>query len=142
MTLSLTIFFISLAVVTTIYSGALLTFVAGLRKLKYNRRVEHKIWPSVSVIVPARNEAEVLERTLDSLLAQEYTGDWEIMVVDDRSTDETPFILAELQQREERIKVVTVIEKNPPSPKKNALATGIAASTGEIIVTTDNRSLS
>ncbi|MBU0690693.1 glycosyltransferase [bacterium] len=137
MTLPLTIFFIALAAITAVYSGILMTFVFGLRKLKFNHYAEQKKWPSVSVIVPARNEAEVLERTLNSLLAQQYEGDWEIMVVDDRSTDQTPFILAELQQREPRLKVVTVIEKNPPSPKKNALATGIAASSGEIIVTTD-----
>lgn len=131
------IFFLVLAGITAVYSGVLLTFVYGLSRLKHNQRAQHTKWPSVSVIVPARNEAEVLERTLESLLAQEYKGDWEIMVVDDRSTDNTPFILADLQRRETRIKVVTVIEKNPPSPKKNALATGIAASSGEIIVTTD-----
>lgn len=46
-------------------------------------------WPSVRILVPARNEAESLPRTLPALLAQEYPGDWKVVVVDDRSTDGT-----------------------------------------------------
>jgi len=46
-------------------------------------------WPSVSVLVPARNEARVLPETLPSLRAQDYPGEWETVVVDDRSTDGT-----------------------------------------------------
>jgi cellulose synthase/poly-beta-1,6-N-acetylglucosamine synthase-like glycosyltransferase len=137
LTPSLSIFILILGITTVIYSGALGTFMVGLSRLARNRRVDHEVWPSVSVIVPARNEAEVLERTLNSLLAQDYAGDWEIVVVDDRSTDNTPIILSQMMLRESRIKVVTVIERNPPSPKKNALAAGITASTSEIIVTTD-----
>ncbi|HST24767.1 MAG TPA: glycosyltransferase [Gaiellaceae bacterium] len=47
-------------------------------------------WPSVTVLVPARNEAEQLPRTLPALLAQDYPGAWHLVVVDDRSTDGTP----------------------------------------------------
>lgn len=46
-------------------------------------------WPSVVAIVPARNEAEYLPRTLPSLLAQEYPGEFQVLVVDDRSSDGT-----------------------------------------------------
>jgi cellulose synthase/poly-beta-1,6-N-acetylglucosamine synthase-like glycosyltransferase len=49
----------------------------------------------------------------------------------------TPIILEELRRDHDRLKVVRVIEQHPPSPKKNALATGIAAAQGEIIFTTD-----
>jgi len=134
---TLIIFLLVIGIATAIYSGVLGTFMIGLRRLPRNGRVSHEKWPTVSIIVPARNEAEVLELTLKSLLAQNYSGDWEIVVVDDRSTDSTPAILAILAQSESRIKVLTITEKNPPSPKKNALAKGIAASKSEIIVTTD-----
>jgi cellulose synthase/poly-beta-1,6-N-acetylglucosamine synthase-like glycosyltransferase len=137
LTLPLTIFILILSIATVIYSGVLGTFMVGLRRLARNRRTDHKVWPSVSVIVPARNEAEVLERTLNSLLEQDYAGDWEIVAVDDRSTDNTPVILSGMKLRDPRVKVVTVTEKNPPSPKKNALAAGISSSASEIIVTTD-----
>jgi len=47
------------------------------------------VWPPVRVIVPARNESATLPRTLPALAAQDYPGDWGIVLVDDRSTDNT-----------------------------------------------------
>jgi chlorobactene glucosyltransferase len=52
--------------------------------------------PLTSVIIPARNEARNIRRCLAALLAQDYPC-YEIIVVDDRSTDETPSILREIQ---------------------------------------------
>ena len=46
-------------------------------------------WPAVSVVVPARNEAETIGATLRSLLAQDYPGSLRIVLVDDSSTDGT-----------------------------------------------------
>ncbi|MGW1770408.1 glycosyltransferase [Streptomyces sp. NPDC002104] len=46
-------------------------------------------WPSVAIVVPARDEAEVLPYSLPSLLAQEYPGEAEVILVDDGSTDGT-----------------------------------------------------
>ncbi|AZQ70500.1 glycosyltransferase [Streptomyces luteoverticillatus] len=46
-------------------------------------------WPAVAVVVPARDEAEVLPTSLPSLLAQDYPGPLEIFLVDDGSTDGT-----------------------------------------------------
>ncbi|MEM9451321.1 MAG: glycosyltransferase [Cyanobacteria bacterium P01_E01_bin.6] len=45
--------------------------------------------PSVCVVIPARNEADVLPKTLRSLLTQNYTGHVSVIVVDDHSTDGT-----------------------------------------------------
>jgi hopene-associated glycosyltransferase HpnB len=46
-------------------------------------------WPDVCVVVPARDEATVLPETLPALLAQDYPGEWQVVVVDDRSGDGT-----------------------------------------------------
>jgi len=46
-------------------------------------------WPAVVAVVPARNEADVVERALRSLLGQDYPGDLQIVLVDDRSDDGT-----------------------------------------------------
>lgn len=46
-------------------------------------------WPAVVAVVPARNEVDVIERTLRSLLVQDYPGPFEIVLVDDRSEDGT-----------------------------------------------------
>lgn len=47
------------------------------------------VWPSVTVIIPTRDEAELLPTTLGSLLAQDYPGPFAIVVVDDQSSDGT-----------------------------------------------------
>lgn len=46
-------------------------------------------WPRVVAVVPARNEAETIERVVESLAGQEYRGEFEIVVVDDHSEDGT-----------------------------------------------------
>jgi len=46
-------------------------------------------WPSVVAVVPARNEADVLPRSLASLVAQNYPGEFSIVLVDDQSSDGT-----------------------------------------------------
>jgi hopene-associated glycosyltransferase HpnB len=46
-------------------------------------------WPSVTAVVPARNEADVVARSVGSLLAQDYPGDFHVILVDDNSTDGT-----------------------------------------------------
>ena len=46
-------------------------------------------WPSVAVLVPARNEADLLPLTLPALRGQDYPGEHSLVVVDDRSTDST-----------------------------------------------------
>ena len=47
------------------------------------------VWPNVAVVVPARNEADVIERTLSSLADQDYPGSMFIYLVDDNSEDGT-----------------------------------------------------
>ncbi|MGE5151132.1 MAG: glycosyltransferase [Rhodospirillaceae bacterium] len=46
-------------------------------------------WPSVTAIVPARNEADVIEQSIGSLLRQEYPGTFRVVLVDDGSNDGT-----------------------------------------------------
>src|SRR3712207_4920107 len=56
------------------------------------------VWPLVSVIVPVRNEERNLPRLLPSLLSQRYPN-YEVVIVDDQSTDATPQILTEWSAR-------------------------------------------
>ena len=70
-----------------------LTFVHG-RFWKADQRLENIAppvgeLPSVVAIIPARDEAEVIERSVASLLAQDYAGPLSIIVVDDHSDDGT-----------------------------------------------------
>ncbi|MFD3838148.1 glycosyltransferase [Streptomyces sp. NPDC058642] len=62
-------------------------------------RREPDEWPSVCVVVPARDEAAVLPASLPSLLAQDYPGTAEVFLVDDGSSDGTAELARELSQR-------------------------------------------
>jgi chlorobactene glucosyltransferase len=93
--------------------------------------------PSLSVIVPARNEERSIERCVRSLLAQ-TVRDLELIVVDDRSEDATPAILAALAAENPRLHVIT----GPPLPqgwvgKPWALAQGARAARGAWLLFTD-----
>lgn len=65
----------------------------------------HDPLPSLSIIVPARDEERSIERCVRSLLAQQWL-DFEVIVVDDRSTDATPRILERLAREDARLRVV------------------------------------
>ena len=47
------------------------------------------VWPSVVAIVPARDESETIERSIGSLLGQDYPGPFRVLVIDDQSSDGT-----------------------------------------------------
>ncbi|WP_114781378.1 glycosyltransferase family 2 protein [Botryobacter ruber] len=91
----------------------------------------------VSVIVAAHNELENLMELLPLLLDQEYP-EYELVVVDDRSDDDTEFYLYELAKQYPFIKIVT-IQKTPEylNAKKYALALGIRAAKYEHLLFTD-----
>lgn len=59
-------------------------------------------WPDVVAVVPARNEAGILPETLPTLLAQEYPGNFRVILVDDGSDDGTGDLAAELGEKSER----------------------------------------
>jgi chlorobactene glucosyltransferase len=97
-------------------------------------------WPRISILVPARNEEAALPACLDSLIKLEYP-DYEIILVDDASTDTTGAIGEEFARRGESAGRVRVIHNRevPPgwSGKVHALSLAEAAATGEWILATD-----
>lgn len=91
--------------------------------------------PPVSVIVCARNEAANLQKKLHTLLDQDYPQ-WELLIVDDASTDTTPQILAQAQAQHPQLRILR-LEQKTQSGKKGALAAGIAAAHYEHLLLTD-----
>ncbi|MGH7963056.1 MAG: glycosyltransferase [Candidatus Binatia bacterium] len=55
-------------------------------------------WPSVCILIPARNESTALPHTLPALLQQDYLGDWAVILIDDRSTDGTANIARQIAE--------------------------------------------
>ena len=92
---------------------------------------------SVAVIVPARNEERLLKRLLDSLDAQTHS-DFQVVLVNDRSTDTTGEIMAAYARNNHRVTVVT-ITRTPSigNHKLNALIAGVAQSESDLLMFTD-----
>jgi glycosyltransferase involved in cell wall biosynthesis len=91
----------------------------------------------VSIIVPARDEGASIGRAVRSLLAQDYT-DFEIIAVDDRSSDTTGEVLHELALGDPRIQVIRVDELPAGWLGKNhALFIGAERASGEWVLFTD-----
>jgi hopene-associated glycosyltransferase HpnB len=91
-------------------------------------------WPSVAAVVPARNEADHIAASLGSLLSQNYSGSFMIVLVDDGSTDGTGAIARRMAagHPDRQVRVVTG-EALPPgwTGKLWALKQGIASSLAE-----------
>src|SRR5579871_3528567 len=88
--------------------------------------------PLVSVVMPVRDGERWLVEALDSIRAQTLI-DYELIAVDDGSSDATPRLLELAAQRDERIRVIRL----PPAGLVTALNRGIAASLGRFIARID-----
>jgi hopene-associated glycosyltransferase HpnB len=70
-------------------------------------------WPSVTAVVPARDEADVIARSIGSLLGQDYPGDFRVILVDDNSSDGTADAARAEAERLGRADRLTVISGAP-----------------------------
>ena len=94
---------------------------------------------SISVVVAARNEERRIRPCLNSLESLNYPeGKYEIIFVNDHSSDKTAEIIESYCERNQNWKLISLDEKSTKlKGKKNALLNGISQATGEIIFTTD-----
>lgn len=93
--------------------------------------------PRVSIIVAARNEEKKLREALQGLLKQDYPK-LEFIVINDRSTDQTGTILAEVAAVETRLRVMNITELPPGWLGKNyALYQGAETAGSELLLFTD-----
>ena len=97
-------------------------------------------FPSVTAVVPARNEADILPACLPTLLRQEYQGRFSVIVVDDDSTDDTAKIATELGAATPEREVAVVSARPTPAGwagKVWAMSEGAQAVNAEYILFTD-----
>ncbi len=103
-----------------------------------NGKTAHTASTPVSVIIAARNEEANLHKLLPALFHQKYTADFEIVVVNDRSTDGTAALLKSYSAKYPQLKVVELGHAaHLPSPKKRAVKAGIAAAAYPCLLFTD-----
>lgn len=87
--------------------------------------------PLISVCVPARNEERNIRACIESILAQDYPS-FEVLVLDDRSTDATPEILRQIADRDGRLRVIPGADLPPGwAGKPHALYQASTAARGE-----------
>lgn len=129
------VFWGSAFVIAYVYAGypLLLALWARLRPRPIARRgFAAGEWPSLSIVVAARNEGARLPARVENLLQLDYSGRKEIILVSDGSSDGTKAALAPYA---DRIRFLEV----PAGGKPLALNAGVAASSGEILVFADAR---
>ena len=117
------------------YTAVIMFYYRGWRVMK-DFHISATTLPSAkfSVIIPARNEENNIAALLDSLLAQNYPTElFEIIVVDDHSTDRTAAIVRQYKQ----VQLLRLQEDGINSFKKKAIETGIGAVKNNWIVCTD-----
>jgi len=88
--------------------------------------------PSLSVIMPVFNAGRYLRQSIDSILMQSYR-DYELIVVNDGSTDESPVILKEFEQCDDRVRLIS----RPNTGLVGALNDGLSLATGEYVARMD-----
>lgn len=113
--------------VQLVYLILLLKFI-----LSGKQKNEEPILPSISIIVTSRNYLDQLQVLLPTLLAQDYP-DYEVVVVEDCSTDGTDWLLAELKISHGHLKTTKIVQETD-FPNALAITIGVRASSKEWLV--------
>lgn len=97
----------------------------------------NRSYPRISIVVPIHNEESYLEEAITRLINMDYPS-FEVIAVNDRSTDQSSEILKECQARSSNLKVIE-IETLPEGwlGKTHAMQQALKASTGEYVLLTD-----
>lgn len=127
----------SLTILLTLgYVFLILLLYRGLFFLKFGK---NDLKYFVSVVVAARNEESNIGNCIEALINQSYPSNkYEIIIVNDRSTDQTAAIVERYRKNHDQVKLVNVADMlQGISPKKYAIEKGIKSAKGAIILTTD-----
>jgi hyaluronan synthase len=118
-------------------SGTLFRTVLWLRyKPKTAESIKEEEWPSVTVLMPAYNEEELITKAIDSIFNVNYPRDkLDVITINDGSTDMTLFYMRRAKRRyKERLRVIS-FRKN--LGKRKALYSGMKMAKGEVVITVD-----
>ncbi|MCX5783372.1 MAG: glycosyltransferase family 2 protein [Elusimicrobia bacterium] len=123
-----------------VWAGRFMLALGAMRRGKFLKDVscpDNADYPKVSIIVPVRDEADGLAEAFSSKLSSDYP-DFEIIAINDRSSDGTGKIIDELSQKDKRVKAVHI--KNLPQGwlgKLNAMNAGCSFAGGEWLLFSD-----
>lgn len=115
-------------------------FIYILRINRTDGRIPLKEYPMVTIMVPAHNEAIVIKKTMEALLKFDYPRDkYEIIVINDNSTDNSAEVLKEIQMSNPEHKIVVINTDNivGGKGKSNALNIALSIAEGSVIAVYD-----
>lgn len=136
------VFSIASIVLATLYCLLILLYSYYFNKLSIFR-IDNKIKPATrfSIVISARNEAENISNCITSILKNSYPKElYEIIIVDDFSTDDTAAKVEELQKEFSNVQLIRLkdhIQDKLNSYKKKAIEVAISLASYDWIVTTD-----
>jgi cellulose synthase/poly-beta-1,6-N-acetylglucosamine synthase-like glycosyltransferase len=136
------VFIVIMVLLMIMYLFIMLTYRHWFLKLKVYQPQQPQPSINFTIIIPARNEAANIGNCVSSILQQNYPSElYEIIVIDDHSTDETAAIVQALQASNNNIQLIQladiVFDQPLNSYKKKAIETAIGRATNDWIVTTD-----
>jgi cellulose synthase/poly-beta-1,6-N-acetylglucosamine synthase-like glycosyltransferase len=122
---------------TGIYLLLIIYLIRGWGRVKVTPVKTTAFQTKVTILIAARNEEERISLTIEDVLAQDYPKHlFEVIIVDDHSTDNTAAIISSYADRGVRLLQLQE-ERALNSYKKKAIAEAIKLSTGELMVATD-----
>lgn len=124
-----------------VYIALMLVYRKGWR-LQHTFTLPESFQPStfISIIIPARNEENNIEKCISSILGQDYPKHlFEVIVVDDHSTDGTADVVSKFNAQGVRCIALKdfLTAGETVAYKKKAIAAGVSVSKGTLIITTD-----
>lgn len=114
--------------------------VLGLLRSRHHEKAarDPERWPSISIVIPAKDEESNLPALFATLKTLDYP-DYDIVFINDRSTDRTGPMMEEFRQswHADRVTILTLTENPGPNFKQQGLKAGTKLAKGEILALTD-----
>jgi cellulose synthase/poly-beta-1,6-N-acetylglucosamine synthase-like glycosyltransferase len=115
-----------------------LTILKRKKKAKGNITADTKYEPTITILIPARDEEKVIGRLLQQMTKLTYPHDkLQVITIDDASSDDTRQIAEEFSNRHPFMEVLHRNEKTGGKGKASAMNAGLSRSTGEIVLCFD-----
>ena len=138
------VFVLAVILIWFMIAYQLVLTVAGFFHVLRSAREKRQIdaagfdFPSVAVLIPAHNEAKVIRHTLEAMLAFDYPADrYEVLVINDGSSDDTGAIVRAYAERDHRIRLVDVQVGEGGRGKSRALNIGLANTNAALVAVYD-----
>ncbi len=141
-----TVFLFIAGAISFLYAFIIALLTAGWLRIKTWKKTDAHPEINISLIIPARNEAENIEGLLQGIVQQQYpSGMFETIVVDDHSTDNTVEVVQTFGYRMQDPSTTLrtgsgcrmILVKNDGMGKKAAIRKGVEIASGDLIVTID-----